>query len=403
MNAGEAMASRACGAAVVTPRRDPAQAVPCDADARSALADFDLAARFDPSVARAPAQHERLLARRVAPTAHSPEHLFGNLAVARPTLLADYPAPYGPLVNQVPDADAIVDALLRLDDEFRYKIHRRFREAPVRLSIPELIRRWLADRETLRVTNIFTRKTDIPRFLDPDAMCPFNLLRNGDRYVESLEMMTLMVATTGSVTESHSDDADVNNHCIVGRKLWLFWDSFEGVIAGVEDNERLSLGRRPRFDLDTFLDLPSSGWCVVEPGQTLFLPSRYAHKVIALERYLGVGGFFLAFPSILHSFARWMSRHEQFDFKEPLYRERKGAEIAERIERSLLRTTRELGERLHGDREQCRRSGVDQIPRALAHWESEACAAARRHLRGCERTRALRDILEGLANVAWSR
>jgi hypothetical protein len=33
-------------------------------------------------------------------------------------------------------------------------------------------------------------------------------------------------------TDSHSDDPDGSNHCFVGRKLWLVWDTFLGIGRG---------------------------------------------------------------------------------------------------------------------------------------------------------------------------
>ncbi|MGH9204115.1 MAG: hypothetical protein ACRD2A_23045, partial [Vicinamibacterales bacterium] len=51
-----------------------------------------------------------------------------------------------------------------------------------------------------------------------------------------------------------------------------------------------------------------SRWFVVSAGQTLFLPGHLTHKVITLDRYLGVGSFFVMLPSYLRTLIRW-TRH----------------------------------------------------------------------------------------------
>jgi len=104
--------------------------------------------------------------------------------------------------------------------------------------------------------------------------------------------MTLVISSQGNVTDSHSDDPDGSNHCFVGRKLWLAWDTFEGRAAGLQDCSRDLVRERARFDLATFAALPSACWWTVGAGETLFLPGRLTHRVITLEPYIGIGSFY---------------------------------------------------------------------------------------------------------------
>ena len=45
---------------------------------------------------------------------------------------------------------------------------------------------------------------------------------------------------------------------------------------------------------------------MISPGQTLFLPGDYTHKVITLEKYMGVGSFYVSLPNCLRTLSRWM-------------------------------------------------------------------------------------------------
>ena len=329
---------------------------------------FDFASTFDCTVSYSSRFQKALASKRISAENFDRDHLFSNLANNMPSLYFDYPKPYTKLIDTDRPAQQIIDFLIELDEDFKYKIERELGQDPVRLTISELIQRWLRDDEILRVTNIHTRKTRIPEILDPDAMCPFNLLNNGNPDVERLEMMTLMVSTTGGITESHSDDADVNNHCIAGKKLWLFWDTMEGVTSGLEDNERQIVYSKPKFDMATFLNLESAGWCLVEEGDTLFLPGNHTHKVITLEKYIGVGGFFVAYPSLLQAFSRWVARQDYYHHKEPLYRERKGSDVADVIEASLLMSTEKQGLEATKNEAQKQEWGINFLPLAITNW-----------------------------------
>lgn len=118
-------------------------------------------------------------------------------------------------------------------------------------------------------------------------------------------MLTLVICSTASFTDSHTDDPDGSNHCYAGRKLWLIWDSETGISRGLEDIERCEVYGKAAFDLDTFLAIRGSRWFIVSPGQTLFLPGNYAHKVITLKDYIGIGSFFVMLPAFVRTLLRW--------------------------------------------------------------------------------------------------
>ena len=72
--------------------------------------------------------------------------------------------------------------------------------------------------------------------------------------------------------------------------------------------ERTPVTGRARFDMQSWLSLRSARWFLVNPGETLFLPANMTHKVITLESYIGVGGFFLALPNSLRLLSHWIVR-----------------------------------------------------------------------------------------------
>ena len=326
---------------------------------------FEVAIRFDNSLVVEATGLTKLSQKRLTSKAFSFEHLFENLAESLPCLYFDY----GSIITK----SELLPILRETQDTFRYKISRELGKESVELTIGELMREWDKDEQLLRITNLHLRTIDLVDSAKLDLICPFNLLTHGNRDLKKLEMMTLMVSTTGGITESHSDDTDVNNHCIAGRKLWLCWDTSEGMKAGLEDCEKVDVYGKPKFDMETFLTLESSTWALVSEGETLFLPGNYTHKVITLEKYVGIGGFFVSFPTLINTFERWLGRKDEFQHQEPLYRRRYGRDIAERIERSLLEVSQEKYHRMLSKDESVRgRWGVNYFRTNVKKEEGES-------------------------------
>jgi len=175
-----------------------------------------------------------------------------------------------------------------------------------RLRVREIADRWGRGRAVLGITDLHIRETEMGGLIDTRALRDFNVLLCGSSEMQVQEMLTLVISTKDYFTDSHSDDPDGNNHCFVGTKLWLMWETFEGLSRGLEDAERVKVCGQCRFDLDAFLDLKSSRWLTISEGQTLFLPGNLTHKVYTLEHYLGVGAFYVGLPNCIQTLARWI-------------------------------------------------------------------------------------------------
>jgi hypothetical protein len=178
------------------------------------------------------------------------------------------------------------------------------------MRVAEVVAHWQRGRKILSVTDLHFRGTKFYEVVDSSRLSDFNVFCSDSRFTAefqtAIEMMTLVISSKGNLTDNHADDCDGTNHCFVGRKLWLAWDRFEGQAKGFQDVDRDDVFTQAAFDLPTFLSLPSSRWFTVEPGQTLVLPGSFAHKVITLEPYIGIGSFHVALPSYVRSIRRWI-------------------------------------------------------------------------------------------------
>src|SRR5437016_1771128 len=175
-----------------------------------------------------------------------------------------------------------------------------------RMKVSELMRRWERGRSIVSVTDLHFRETKFAKSIDTSALSDFNILCDDAFLIDNLEMMTVVISSKGSLTDTHTDDCDGSNHCFLGKKLWLCWDRMEGRAKGFEDLDRDEVDSFARFDLPAFLSLPSSQWFVIKENETLFLPGSLSHKVITLQDYVGVGSFHVALPSYVRALRRWI-------------------------------------------------------------------------------------------------
>jgi hypothetical protein len=158
------------------------------------------------------------------------------------------------------------------------------------------------------------------------------------------------------MTDSHSDDPDGTNHCVLGRKLWVVWDREEGRAAGLQDCEHDTVEGHARFSVRRFLTVPSARWFTVSSGQTLFLPGHLTHKVITLERYLGISSYYVTLPNALATFSRWILRGTSM--------------VTDRLRRDIIGLVRRrLATAAHASHEIQARWGFDHIGDAVARWE----------------------------------
>jgi hypothetical protein len=222
----------------------------------------------------------------------------------------------------------------------------------IRRSLPilELVRRWQSDRYLVSITDLHVRGTQLERDINTHALSAFNLLPLGSDKMRRQEMMTLVVSSRGNVTDSHSDDPDGSNHCFVGKKLWLAWETFEGQKAGLQDCSRDPVDDRARFKLDVFNSLKSAKWWTVSAGETLFLPGRFSHRVVTLEPYVGVGSFYCTPSSCLENLCRWYC-HGPLWSVDDVERENEG--LVDEIAATMMRKVRRL---------------IRQVPRTQEAW-----------------------------------
>lgn len=270
-----------------------------------------LAGQFD-STAAANRRHVPRLRRCYVPAIPYSRHaLFSAMLAGEPLLVTGFPAPVrAPLRGLAPAeaGKAILAWLAQRRSHQTYQVFAGPTGVKRYLRLDEIARKWRANRTRFGVTDLHIRHTAMEDVIDPAVLSGFNLLPESTTGAREREMFSFVISTRGQVTDSHSDDPDSSNYAFIGRKLWFAWDTYEGAARGLQDVERMPLARKAWFDLDTWLSLRSARWCIVNAGETLFLPAHLTHKVITLEPYLGVGGFFIALPNCLRLLAHWITR-----------------------------------------------------------------------------------------------
>jgi len=243
----------------------------------------------------------------------------------------------------------------------------------VRMPIRRLMELWDRGCGRVGITDLHFRNSPVEDLFHLDRICHFDVLHRSSDDVRRQEMMTFILSTKGQVTDSHSDDPDGSNHCLLGRKLWLAWDTFEGLEKGLEDVSRIDHPvDRAAFDLDTLLSLRSSRWFYMKEGETLFLPGNLTHKVITLEKYAGISAFYVALPNFLRTISRWALRT-------PLWvlDSRANRHLADEVSRTLLAHLRRVRRSAAHVK---RRNGFDFLTVAHQHWKREYDEEARRSL-----------------------
>jgi hypothetical protein len=232
------------------------------------------------------------------------------------------------------------------------------------LSVAELVRRWASSRHIVSVTDLHIRGTMLERMIDTSALSQFNLFLLGSDTLQVQEMMTMVISSAGNVTDSHSDDPDGSNHCFVGRKLWLAWDTFEGREVGLEDCSRDLVKERAHFDLSKFAKLSSARWWTVESGETLFLPGRMTHRVITLEPYIGIGSFYCTPVSALENLSRWCTHGALWSLDDA---EQENENLVSEIAELALKQINKLKKRSLKSQQQW---GLDFVPTAVREWKN---------------------------------
>lgn len=270
---------------------------------------FSDACRFDKTLHFSKEDLVHLKRKELRPVAFDHRSLFDAMNNGRTILFNDYPV--RDHLPQGADKRTFNLELLRknLDQGERIFIRYGRKRTLRKVSINDMVGRWERARSRFGVTDLHFRGTPYYRKVDAHAISYFNLLPGFREDVSFLEMLTLVVSSRGIFSDSHSDDGDGSNHCILGKKLWLAWDYREGKQAGLEDCTYDPVFSQAKFSMSRFLSLRSSHWFVVSDGRTLFMPGNFTHKVITLEPYIGYGSFYLAFPNYIASMKRWILSH----------------------------------------------------------------------------------------------
>lgn len=332
-------------------------------------ADWDLAATVDPSLKVRPHMQAALARRQVPVVRYSRDRLFTSMVNGSPVIFNDFRVPLRGKRFRDNKAE-LADACARLFPEGeRVRVRAGPSHQRSYLLTPDLIRRWNGKRAVVNITDLRVRNTPLTKLIDTAPLSAFNLLPRSRRAdIQSLELLTLVISAAKGFSDSHTDDLDGSNHCFFGRKLWLVWDELSGLANGLEDVERCTVYDRAAFDMDVFLSLPSARWFVISEGQTLFLPANYAHKVVTLEHYLGIGSFFVMLPDYLRTLIYWQQLPPTWSITSPRYQRKCRVEtvtdaVTNRV-RSLMKAPAGL-----------RRSwGLDHLRRAMSGWNTLACS-----------------------------
>jgi len=365
---------------------------------RTSIDPLTAGAVFDSRLRASPKVLFALARKRIGPHGTSGaarEALFAAAAEGRPVILANVRVPVA-AERELGLQGALLNAIVRA---FKRGEAASAQVGPNgarrRLAIQELLRRWQSNRHIVSITDLHVRGTTLERDINTDDLSRFNLLPLGSENMRRQEMMTMVVSSRGNVTDSHSDDPDGSNHCFVGRKLWLAWETFEGQRAGLQDCSRDEVDERARFNLETFASLKSARWWTVGPGETLFLPGRLSHRVVTLEPYIGIGSFYCTPASCLENLSRWYHHGALWSLDDP---EDENGGLVDEIAVALQRKLRRLALQTPRTQQQW---GLDFTNLGLHYWQRRWTPARRRTLMA--RHPPFADLVNGMERLAKRR
>src|ERR1041384_6048528 len=183
--------------------------------------------------------------------------LFARIAKGRPALLTNFPVR---LKGAQSDAASVLQKLLCKGFPASHKARVQMGASRTQrsLSVSEVMGLWERRRAILGVTDLHFRGTRFADAMDYSALTEFDVLCRDRRFIEEIEMMTVVISSKGNVTDSHQDDCDGSNHCFLGKKLCLAWDRLEGKTRGFQDVDRDQPEGAAAFDIGTFPRLLSS-------------------------------------------------------------------------------------------------------------------------------------------------
>jgi hypothetical protein len=342
---------------------------------------------IDPTLSRWQNHAKDLRRLQLRPQRYSRSALFDALARQEAILFSDYP-----LRSTLRRFFHDDNPSLRLKTLFGPRtttVTKSGRNWTVRTRrVHEMVDIWQRDRGMVFANDIFYRHLKLDKAFDCEAIGDFSVLRHAPARLRELEVATLLMGTTGCLTDSHSDDPDGCNHCIAGRKFWLVWDRLEGAAKGLQDSEYdlLAGNAACRFNVKAFSSLRSARWFTVAPGQTLFLPGNHTHKVITIERYIGISNFYVGLPNALASLSRWKINGMQM-VTEELWQE-----IAKRLVNQLRETASASRDYKHA-------WGFYHLGASLHHWNRSWTDRQKTRLLSDRHFKTLHDAIATLASA----
>jgi hypothetical protein len=330
------------------------------------------AAEIDDTLRMKSADWSRLDRIAVRPQRYSLAKLHKQMERSEPILFRDCPVALKDRKRLDPDK-----ALLELlaagfpkEERARVKIGP---DARIKyLDVQTVIERWRSGKSVMNISDLHFRDTKFAEGIELAALTNGNILCMGNEDIAAQEMLTLVISTSGAMSDSHSDDPDGNNHCFIGKKLWLAWDTFEGKSKGLQDVSRDTSETRAKFSMSKFLSLESACWFTVERNQTLFLPGRMTHKVLTLENYIGIGCFYVTIPNCLRTLMRWNKYGPLWSLNS-----RKNDSLVDEVTRTAAREVRKLKLAPAQTQDEW---GLDHLARAARKFEREIPAGERRSL-----------------------
>ena len=336
------------------------------------------AAKIDKSLSCSGAVLKGLAKHKLPSQEYSRRRLFSAIARQEPILFHDFPlrSTLNPFFKDG------VDSACRLRALFKAPTKTLTRAGPAKraryLRIHKVIDIWERNRAILSANDVFFRISKLDQVFDCAAISDFNILPTAPPRINHLEVATLLMGTAGCMTDSHSDDPDGCNHCVEGKKLWLVWDRREGQARGLEDCEYDDVHTQARFSVKAFLQVQSAKWFLVSEGQTVFLPGNLTHKVITLERYLGISSFYVGLPNALSSLTRWKINGTIMVTDE--YRNEIMKLLTKRLDQ-VVASNGQIKERW----------GFYHLKEALSFWEQRYPRSQREEMRSNSRFRELAD------------
>jgi hypothetical protein len=359
-------------------------------DTRSA-AYWRRAAALDPSLLHWETSAADLDRLELRPQRYSRSSLFRAVARQEPVVFSDYP-----LRSTLRKFFHDDNPSLRLKTLFgsRSKTLTKFgpSQSIKTRRVHEVVDIWQRNRAIVSANDIFYRHPKRDSAFDCEAIGDFSVLRHAPARVRDLEVATLLMGTTGCMTDSHSDDSDGCNQCIAGRKFWLVWDRLEGTEQGLQDCEYETVyeGVNCYFDIRAFSSLRSSRWFTVSKGQTLFLPGNLTHKVLTIERYIGISNFYVGLPNALTSLTRWRI-HGAKMVTEDLW-----SDIVMLVMKRLHKTAGASHRYKHA-------WGFSHLGESLDHWNRSWTAEQKRQLLSDDHFKTLHDTMRSLCGAGNRR